>query len=88
MDIINGTCNSCNVDNCIECQNYRNCSKCIDGYEVLNGECVLTCEKGSNEKCLENNNTDTKFLKIVQDVTKAIIYLMIQAIKLNVYHVK
>ena len=57
LNINVGTCISCEVNYCDKCYQPRNCNKCIDNYEVLNGLCYKTCEKGENEKCFECNNT-------------------------------
>ena len=57
LDINNGTCISCEVDNCIKCQLSGVCLECIEQYEPLNGKCFKTCQKGENEKCHKCNNT-------------------------------
>jgi len=50
-------CESCEVENCIKCNEKGICIECINQYEVLNGLCFKTCKKGDNELCLECNNT-------------------------------
>ena len=53
----NGTCDFCNIENCIECNQNGTCLKCIEQYKQLKGKCFKTCEIGENEKCFECNNT-------------------------------
>jgi len=63
----NGICNSCEVENCIKCNKTGKCYECIKQYQILNGQCFKTCEKGDNEKCLECDNTP---LKITQNCSR------------------
>ena len=48
-------CERCNKEGCLKCYNLDTkiyCSKCEEGYELINNECVEEkCEIGDNEKC-------------------------------------
>ena len=60
----------CGDNNCIECENYRTCTKCREGTELLDGSCIEACEAGfyrsednPNRGCYEcdsNCNTCSK----------------------------
>ena len=55
------------MENCIKCNETGKCYECIKQYQILNGQCFKTCEKGDNEKCLECDNTP---LKITQNCSR------------------
>lgn len=46
---VNGVCYTCNVDNCVQCNQYtpQNCTQCASGYSLKNNTCVYTsvCSK-------------------------------------------
>ena len=52
-----GRCQSCNINNCIECNDKKECFKCAENYELRSNRCALGCRKGLNEKCKECNET-------------------------------
>jgi len=58
LDTADGTCNSCEVENCDICNKTGTCDKCIYQYELLNNTCFKTCDIGENEKCIKCNNTE------------------------------
>ena len=64
LDLDEGKCHSCEVENFINCSQKGICIKCIDQHAFLNGECHKTCELGKKEKCLECDNND---LRITQN---------------------
>ena len=57
LNLTDGTCISCGINYYDKCEQSGICQKCIHQYEMLNGLCFKTCEKGENEKCYECNNT-------------------------------
>lgn len=57
LDNNTGSCNSCEVDNCVKCERKSECHLCIEQYVPLNGICFKTCQTGENEKCHSCNNT-------------------------------
>lgn len=67
LDLFNGICISCGVENCAQCNKTGTCNKCIYQYEILNNICYKTCEIGENEKCLECDNS---LLRITQNCSK------------------
>ena len=63
LDTTDGTCHSCEVDNCDICNKTGICDKCIYQYEILNNTCFKTCEIGENEKCRKCANTELEITK-------------------------
>ena len=66
----NGLCNSCQTgffkhfdqckecsDNCYTCENEKECIKCKENYEIVNGNCVIfeNCAKFINNTCVQCN---------------------------------
>jgi hypothetical protein len=58
LDTTDGTCHSCEVENCDICNKTGTCDKCIYQYEIFNNTCFKTCEIGENEKCRKCDNTE------------------------------
>ena len=63
LDTIDGTCHSCEFENCDICHKAGICDKCIYQYELLNNTCFKTCEIGENEKCRKCDNTELEITK-------------------------
>ena len=55
-----GKCQSCNINNCIECNEKKECLKCKENYELYSKRCAIGCRKGLNEKCKECSETWTE----------------------------
>lgn len=54
-------CEICDIEGCLECFGSKNCSKCQNGYNLINNECIKeTCIIGENEKCSSCKNETGK----------------------------
>jgi hypothetical protein len=57
LNITTGECKSCEIKNCIICNDKKECLECDINYELENNKCIKICEIGSEENCKECNNS-------------------------------
>ena len=50
----NGSCHSCDIENCLACSNSSTCTSCSNGFQAVNGSCVV-CTVQHCAQCNSSN---------------------------------